>query len=280
MNEVRYSRVNLMRVAHAFPAAARIMVRLGALLRDPAAGLGEIAVLLRQDSALAARLLRIANSAAFSPGEPVASIEDAAALIGLQEIHRLVGAVAVDPFAHRNYPLYGFTGPRLRDNALIVALLMEELAGPAREDASAAYTAGLFRSLGKLAMATIADEHAPVAPLQSASASSLVAWEKFTFGLSGNQATAIILHEWRFPGPVMQAIEEHYAPTGHGYPLARLLNLAAGLAEQLGHSLPGESACWIDPNGSDHPPGIGPRHLQRATERAVAAFDRLSRALA
>ena len=191
----------------------------------------------------------------------------------------IVGAVAVDPFAHRNYPLYGFTGPRLRDNALLVALLMEELAGPAREDASAAYTAGLFRSLGKLALATIADEHAPVVPFQSASTSSLVAWEKFTFGLPGNQATAIILQEWRFPGPVTQAIEEHYAPAGHAPGLARLLNLAASLAEQLGHGLPGESACWLDQLGSDHLPGIGPRQLQRASERAVAAFDRINRAL-
>lgn len=279
MNEVRYSTVNLLRVAQAFPAAPRIMAQLGPLLRDPHAALGEVAVHLKHDSALAARLLRIANSAAFAQSEPVASIEDAAALIGLRDIHRLIGAVAIDHFSARSYPLFGFTGPRLRDNAILVALLMEELAAPAKEDPAAAYSTGLFRSLGKLALATIADEHAPVAPFRPTDSLFLVGWEKFTFGVSSNQATATILKEWHFPGEVTQAIEEHYAPAVHHHPLAGLLNLAAQLADQLGHGLPGESVYWSDPATPAHAVGLIPRHLQRATERAAAAFDRINRAL-
>ena len=99
MIEVRYSIENLLRVAQAFPATPRIMAELGRLLRNPNADLGDITAHLKHDTALAARLLRISNSAAFAPAEPVASIEDAAALIGLKEIHRLVGAVAIDQFS-------------------------------------------------------------------------------------------------------------------------------------------------------------------------------------
>src|SRR5688572_7804326 len=150
MNEARYSLANLMRVAHSFPATPRIMVRLGPLLGAADTALGDVAALLRQDTTLAARLLRIANSAAFSPSEPVASIGDAAALIGLREIHRLVGAVTIDSFSLRDYPLFGFTGPRVRDNAILTALLAEELAAAAREDSAAAYSAGLFLNFGRL----------------------------------------------------------------------------------------------------------------------------------
>lgn len=279
MNEIRYSTVNLLRVAQSFPATPRIMAQLGPLLRDPNTALGDVAVHLKHDSTLAARLLRIANSAAFAQSEPVASIEDAAALIGLKDVHRLIGAVAVDHFSLRNYPLYGFTGPRLRDNAIFVALLMEELARPAEEDSSTAYSAGLFRSIGKLALATIADEHAPVAPFRPADGMPLAGWEKHTFGLAGNQAAAAILHEWHFPGEVTQAIEEHYAPVASSHPLARLLNLAARLADQLGHGLPGESSYWLDPAAFADMAGLGPRSIQRATERATIAFDRINRAL-
>ncbi len=280
MNEVRYSNINLLRVAHAFPATPRIMAQLGQLLRDPNSALGDVAVHLKHDSTLAARLLRIANSAAFAQSEPVASIEDAAALIGLKEIHRLVGAVAVDHFSLRNYSLYGFTGPGLRSNAIFVALLMEELARPGQEDPSTAYSAGLFRSLGKLALAIIADEAAPLAPFQPAGSLPLVGWEKLTFSLASNQATAAILKEWHFPGVVTQAIAEHYGTAAHDYPLACMLNLAAHLADNLGHGLPGESPYWLDPAESARTSGIGSRHIQRATERAVAAFDRINSAMA
>lgn len=279
MNEVRYSPVNLLRVAQSFPATPRIMARLGQLLRDPHTALKDVAVHLKHDSTLAARLLRIANSAAFAQSEPVASIEDAASLIGLREVHRLVGAVAVDHFSLRNFPLYGFTGPRLRDNAIFVALLMEELAAPAQEDAAAAYSAGLFRSIGKLALATIADEHAPVAPFRPSDTLSLVGWEKHTFGLAGNQATAAILQEWHFPGTVTEAIAGHYAPDDSSPPLVHLLNLAGRLADERGHGLPGEAPYWRDPAAFADIAGLGPRPIQRATDRAVIAFDRINRAL-
>jgi len=279
MNEVRYSTVNLLRVAQSFPATPRIMAQLGPLLRDPNTALADVAVHLKHDSTLAARLLRIANSAAFAQSEPVASIEDAAALIGLRDVHRLIGAVAVDHFSLRNYPLYGFTGPQLRDNAIFVALLMEELALSAKEDPSSAYSAGLFRSIGKLALATIADEHAPAAPFRPTDTLALVGWEKHTFGLASNQATAAILQEWHFPGAVAQAIAEHYNPVASSQPLAGLLNLAAQLAAQRGHGLPGESAYWLDPAGLARMGGLNPRQIDRATDRAAIAFDRINRAL-
>jgi HD-like signal output (HDOD) protein len=279
MNEVSYSNINLLRVAQSFPAAPRIMVELGRLLRDPNAALGDVAGHLKHDSSLAARLLRIANSAAFAQSEPVASIEAATALIGLREAHRLVGAVAIDHFSLRHYPLYGFTGPHLRGNALLVALLMEELAGPAREDPAAAYSAGLFRSIGKLALAKIADDEAPAAPFQPAGNLRLTDWEKQTFGRVSNEATAAILQEWHFPREVMQAIAEHYYPAAHSHPLAYLLNLAAQLAENLGHGLPGESTYWLNPAESGRPFGLGAPAMQRAGERAMIALDRISRAV-
>lgn len=279
MNEVRFSIVNLLRVAQSFPATPGIMAKLGQLLRDPNASLKDVAVQLKQDSSLAARLLRIANSAAFAQREPVASIEDATALIGMQDVHRLVGAVAVDQFSLRNYPLYGFTGPRLRGNAILVALLMEELAQPAKEDAATAYTAGLFRSLGKLALAKLAEEGTPIAPFMPAAGRPLDRWEKDTFLLCSNTATAAILQQWHFPDEVTEAIAEHYYPAIHAHPLAYLLNLAAQLAEQFNHGLPGEFPHWLDHAEFARTCGITPRHIQHASERAVIAFERISRAL-
>lgn len=277
MNEIWFGTVNLLRVAHSFAAAPRIMATLGTLLRDPQVSLDEVAEQVRQDSTLAARLLRIANSAAFAPAEPVASIQDAASLIGLREVHRLVGAVTVDQFSLRNYPLYGFSGHQLRDNALLVALLMEQLAPSFQADASAAYSAGLFRSIGKLALAKLADEGAPTRPFQTDESSlPLMVWERNSFGRTSNDATAAILHEWHFPPELAQAVAEHYEPGPDHRSLARLLNLAARVADDLGHGLPGEARYWLDPAEAASAAGINPRRLERAIPDAVSAFDRIT----
>ncbi len=279
MNVVQFSFEPLLRVAQAFPATPRIMAELGQLLRDPGANLKDVSVLLKSDSALAARLLRVANSAAVAPAAHVASIEDAAALIGFQEIHRLVGAVAVDQFSLANFPLYGIPGPRLRENALIVALLMEELAGRTPQDPSAAYTTGLFRSIGKLALEKLAAASGTATPFPADPNADLVTWEKHTFGITANDATAAILQQWRFPPDIVRAIARQFSPAGSELPLAHLLNLAASLADKSGHGLPGEQRYWLATEEGCRQSGVDPRHCQRAQDRALASFERLNRAV-
>jgi HD-like signal output (HDOD) protein len=269
----------LLRVAQTFAATPRIMADLAQLLRDPNVELKEITTLLKRDSALAARLLRVANSVAFGQSERVASIDDAASLIGFREIHRLIGAVAVDQFSSYQYPLYGFPGRRLRENALLVALLMEELARSAGEEPPAAYTIGLFRSIGKLALEKLAAEARPIAPFQPERDSDLVIWEKHAFGISGNDATAAILRNWNFPPEIPGTIAAHFAPSDTRGRLTPLLNVAAGLADKLGYGLPGERRYWRETDEVYRAAGIDPHEIKRFVDRALAAFARLNRAI-
>lgn len=279
MNVVQFSIEPLLRIAQAFPATPRIMIELGGLLRRPETDLADVTRLLKADHALAARLLRVANSAAFSPSDHIGSIEDAAALIGFREIHRLVGAVAIDQFSTANYPLYGIPGRRLRENALFVALVMEELARLAHHDPHAAYTTGLFRSVGKLALEKLAAESGTATPLNPAAPTDLIVWEKHAFGITGNEATAAILLQWRFPPEIPKAIAEHYLPASGEQPLAWLLHLAASLVDQHGYGLPGESRYWPDQEKALRETKVDADRSRRAADRAKLAFERLSAAV-
>jgi HD-like signal output (HDOD) protein len=279
MSPVLFAVRDLLEVAQSITAAPRILADLGRLLRDPNTDLGEVAIQLKHDSALASRLLRIANGAAFAQSEPVGSVEEAAALIGFAEIHRLVGAIAIAQFSADRLPLYGISGRRLRENSLIVALLMEELAGPAQEDPRACYTIGLFRSLGKFAVEKLAVRGEPLAPFDPAGPDELTVWETHQFGRTGNDATAAILHQWHFPHEISKAIAEHHCAAGRSHPLTHLLNLAAGTAEKLGYGLPGESIYWLETEEVYRKSGVDPRDSKGAIDRAFVAFDRLSGAL-
>ena len=278
MMAVQFSAESLLRVAQGFPATPRIMAEIGRLLRDPDADLDGITAHLKHDAALAAHLLRIANSAAFAQSEPIASIDDAAALIGFQEIHRLVGAVAIDQFSASNHPVYGFSGGRLRENALLVGLLMEELASPADQDPHVAYSSGLFRSMGKLALAKIAAENDLSVPFQPDQDLDLAGWEKHLFGTTANESTAVILQHWHFPPEIGQTIAQHFAPAQVNDALPYLLNLSAGIADARGYGLPDEAPYWLDAAAVHRELGINVDFTERYIERAFATFERLNRA--
>ena len=275
-----FSAESLLRVAQSFPATPRIMADLGRLLRDPDADLDGIAAHLKHDAALAAHLLRMANSAAFAQSEPIASIDDAAALIGFQEIHRLVGAVAIDQFSTSNYPVYGFSGTRLRENALVVGLLMEELANPADQDPHLAYSSGLFRCMGKLALAKIAAENDLAVPFQPDHDPDLVGWERQLFGTTANESTAIILKHWHFPSEIGRTIANHFNPAQGNGPLPYLLNLCAGIAAARGFGLPDETPFWLDAEVVHRELGIDTKFTERYIDRAFRTFERLALAFA
>src|SRR5258707_2224137 len=147
-----FSRERLMQAVKTLPAAPRILAQLGRQLLDLNSDIADVTPLLKWDTALTARVMRIANSVACNAGEPVASLEEALVRVGFNEVYRLTGFAAVAQMSDQRLALYGIGGAQLRENSLLTALVMEALAEKIGKDAQAAYTAGLLRSIGKTAL--------------------------------------------------------------------------------------------------------------------------------
>ena len=269
---------SLLGIAQSFPSTPQILADLGVLLKNPDVELKAVAQQLKRDPALTARLIRLANSAALAQAEPVASVETAVNLAGFQEVHRLVGVAVLDQFGEDGLVAYGIPSRRLRENALFSALLIEQLAKPAGEDPSAAYTIGLLRSIGKLGLDRLASSHAPEARFSHEVGGGGVAeWERTVFGMTNGEAAKTIMNSWRFPGETVKAIGEHYAPAGRHLPLTHLLNLAANIAEKIGYGLPGETCYWLETEEVYRKAGVNLRDAKPFIDRAHIVFDRLLR---
>jgi HD-like signal output (HDOD) protein len=278
METVSITTENLLQIAQTFPSTPHILAELGLLLKNPNVELRDIALQLKRDPTLTARLIRLGNSAAFAQSEPVASVEVAINLAGFQEVHRLVGIAMMEQFGDSGLVTYGVPSRRLRENSLFTALLMEELAKPADEDPRTAYTIGLLRSIGKVGLDRAARDCAPgerytVGPEPVA----LSDWEKSAFGITNSEAAATIMKSWRFPHETVKAISEHYAPAGRHLPLTHLLNLAANMADKIGYGLPGEEGYWLETEEVYRKAGVKMRDAKPFIDRAHAAFDRLQR---
>jgi HD-like signal output (HDOD) protein len=274
------SDTEIQRVAEKLPTAPRLLVELGRLMNNRNVESRDVVALLRQDPPLAAHIIRMANSAAYAPPDPIGSLERALEFVGFAEVHRLVGAVATTQLAEQKMRLYPVDGTQLRLNTLFVAVVMEELAKWSGERPHTCYTVGLLRPIGMMALERLAGPEAAIPTYLESGETELDAWERKHWGVTNVEAAERILLHWRLPRETVTAIRHHYHPAGRHNPIIHLLALAAGAAADRFHGIPGEESFWKADAENFAKAGLHPNDFQVACGKAQRKYERLTIAVA
>ncbi len=278
MTVVPITEAELAERVQTLPASPRLLAELAPKLQQDEVPLPEITQLLRRDPALTARLIAMANSTVYARSEPATSLEEAVACIGYRDVYRLVGAVAATQVTDEPLGFYGIEAHRFRANALFVALVMEELADDALHDPRAAYTVGLLRSIGKVALDRHARSVGQIAPYASET-QPIGEWERSIWGCTNADIAAKIMAAWRFPEETANAVGQHYAPGPDSLALSHLLNLCAGAADLRGFGFRGEESYWQFTPDNFARAGVDEGKLVWAAERAYRTLIRICDAL-
>ncbi|MFT3783748.1 MAG: HDOD domain-containing protein [Nibricoccus sp.] len=273
----------LQQIAQQLPASPQVLAQLNELLMDVNSGLDEISDLLRRDTALAARIIRISNSVAYGSAGGIASIEEAVNRVGFSEVYRLTGLAAAAQMIDRSLPFYGVSAEQLRNNTLVVAFGMDSLCKAAGIDARIGYTAGLMRLAGKL----ILDHYArgltgPQSAFARSGKTALLDWEKELFECTNAEAGAIVMTSWHFPVAITEPLRQHYClqkPTGSHARTACLLNLACGIATELGFGLPGEEGYWAETPEKLQVAGLMDHQVRQGAIDASVGFEAIKGSL-
>ena len=129
-----------------YPAVA---MRVQDLVRREDFGLDDLARLVQSDQALAADALRVANSAFYLRGSPVATLPQAIARIGAHEVARLAVASGLGAHARAPGPLAALKR-RVWLESLAAAGLCQELAKKRGLPVEEAFVCGLLHDFGKV----------------------------------------------------------------------------------------------------------------------------------
>lgn len=195
--------------------------------------LGELATVIAKDQALAAKLLRLANSARYNPRATVTSLKDAAATIGLTQLRGLaLSACLVNAFPRPA----GFDRHRFWCQSLATAGHARMLAGLLDLDGDVAETAGLVLRAGELLMLMAEPGYVALVEAMSGAPDSVFELERLHFGCSHAEVTAELAVRWRFPTAMVDALHTASDPL-HAQPFSAdgaVLRLASVLAE-AGH---------------------------------------------
>jgi len=179
-------------------------IELGELIEDPRSTPLALARLIEKDVSLAARVLRMANSAFYGIAGGVDSLERAVCFLGFSTIHQ----IAVYLQSRQILDGAGARPPEaLWHHAHQVARAARELAQQMRWPMVARfYAAGLLHDLGRVALFCLFPERAQRWKPSGAKRAKRLAEERAVFGLDHQTAGVRLARRWRYPVSLLAVI--------------------------------------------------------------------------
>jgi HD-like signal output (HDOD) protein len=222
--------------------------RLMAMLCNPTITAGEIAAAIDREPGMAARVLRVANSAFYGLARKVSTIDRALMLLGLNAVRGIAAAACLDRAVPQGTGAPQIDLASLLKHSVAVAAAAAELAR-LRKPAltSEAFIAGLLHDYGVLVqlradplglqeltkhLGTTADVHSSVLEPQLVK-------------VTHRDCAAVIFEEWNLPPNLVASARFHHnpdaAPEAHAE-IAALVHVADHLSRSVGMGFAYESA--------------------------------------
>lgn len=222
---------------NALPTMPEVASRLLKSFDDDHVGLAQVAALIEKDSTLAAKVLRLANTAHYSPSHQITTVLDAAHALGLETLRNLTLAACLSGA----FPVVkGLDRAAFWRHSVATANYARILSRQLGVDAGmadTAYLAGLMLRTGQLLMAM--DEPHLVADVEAhvAEPGSRFSLEEHRFGCTHADVTASLAAHWHFPKALVEAFNDANTPLEiRPFSLiAAVLHLAEVLADAAEH---------------------------------------------
>lgn len=207
-----------------FPIVAQ---RVMTLLADPDTRIIKVKKAIEQDPALTARLLRVANSALYSPSVACRSVEDAVMRLGSRTVSEIVASLAtLGMFADAKH---GF-GAAFRNHCVGVAAVARVLGTEWRyKGVDHVFLSGLMHDIGKLLAMQVGEiRYEALDPSAIASPDQVHMHERAFAGYDHAVLGAHVLERWKLPDDISKVVAMHHQP-GRAFGLGGHLALGVAL---------------------------------------------------
>lgn len=278
----RIDPVLLLRTVNSLPPLPKAALDALAALRDAETSSERCTERLGVDPALAARTLRIANSAFYGMPGRVVSVRDAVNLLGRRTLCSVVTA-AVFCEQIRVESCAGFDFAAFWRHAAGTAIVARAIARELRLDEEVAFTAGLLHDVGRLALAAYfpqqLDEIVRAAQQQDL---PLYQVEARLMGTDHAELGASIVAHWHLPAAVATAVNDHHRPAPAAANARSTVAEVVHVADAIAHALdlsdtPDEAVPEIDLSAWDRL-GLAPASCFAIFKQAEEGVEALGQA--
>ncbi|HEB88890.1 MAG TPA: HDOD domain-containing protein [Deltaproteobacteria bacterium] len=178
---------------------------------NPDSSIDDIRSLIEQDAAIAARILKISNSALYGFPSEIQSLSHAISLLGTMTVRNLVLAASMK----ETYKRFGLMEKLLWQHSSLAGPVAAMLAGyrGIALDPDIAFTAGLMHHIGKTALANShRDQYEQVMATVYNEGRSFTDVENEVFGFSHAELGAAVVQQWGLPDSLVLTIQYHHSP--------------------------------------------------------------------
>ena len=182
------------------PMLPEVAGRVATLSQDPESDAVKLAQLIQSDQSLAGHVMRIANSAAYSPNATLVSLQQAITRLGMNLISDIAVAASIST---KMFHTPGFEAhvDAIWRHALATALWSKEVARACRRNVEATFLCGLLHSIGRPVVLHAAIEIAAAEGFELGEGDALALEVRY------QQPVGIAVAEkWEMPKIVCQAI--------------------------------------------------------------------------
>lgn len=216
------------------PSLPAIVTELLNSLDDEDIDINQLARKVSHDQALTAKTLRYANSSFYAPQAKVATLPQAIALLGIDNVKNLIMAAALTGcFPERQCP--GFDFKAFWKHSMATAVCAQLLGREVHATPDYAFTAGLLHDLGRLVLVTSFPQHYASAIRYSKDHDcGMLEAERAVLGVDHTAAGQALAERWRFSETMQHAILGHHDPSivGNGA-LVCLVHIANSVVHAL-----------------------------------------------
>jgi diguanylate cyclase (GGDEF)-like protein len=216
MSQIPDKIVQRLKTCTSFPTPPAVAMQVITLAQDPEIDLARVAETVSADPAIAAKVMRIANSAMYARRRQSTNLRQALIVLGLNATLTLALSFTVVSTLRRDSSK-GFDFNAYWKRAILSATWGKLLASEfGRRDAEEVFLAALLQDIGMLALDKIApDTYAGIAAFQLEHA-RVAQHEQSCIETDHRSVGAWLLQSWNMPAAIVRGVQHSHDPTGGG----------------------------------------------------------------
>lgn len=232
----------ILRIVKAMRPWPEVAQRVLTLVQDPNYAIDDLVALIRTDTTLVARVLRLCNSARSGLDHEITAIGDAVTYVGTRNLVQLT-LVSCSAATFASAPTSAYTDPKaLWHHSLACALLSQELAQQLGVvSPPTAFTAGILHDIGRVVLGQLATNPGlPSDDPHTAPPRAHELLEREVFGMDHAEVAGLVGDAWRLPTTLVEALRTHHVEAAMlaADELPAILHVADQLALQQGLAVP------------------------------------------
>ncbi|MEJ2158785.1 MAG: HDOD domain-containing protein [Desulfobacteraceae bacterium] len=264
------------------PPMPKVLFKARQVMDDPKSGFKEIAKIIETDQAIAAKVLKVANSAYYGLSGMVNSIHQATVVLGYETLEQVITMVSSSSLLGKQLKGYSLNAGVLWRHSLAVALASRIIAkkrAPSLE--GDAFSVGLIHDAGKLALdGNLQQKKKEVRDFLENKQMSFLKAERHILGFDHTEIAHDLCQKWKLPEDHAEAMRFHHSPEeSNNNQLAHIVHVADYIAKQAEYGTGPAFDCEPLYPSSLEELQLKPQQVEEITEEMIDAVEKITESL-